>query len=215
METNQKKCPACAIPMREIRAASTYGAVVNIEQCDNCGGLWFDDLEMYRIKMDEADNIDGINKEKLTTNTIFTEGNFHCPNDNTLLTQFKDSSFPASLHIDNCSMCGGFWMNRGEFIEFEKQRAELIKKNAPQPAAAPVVSEEDKKFNEQIKNLLASQSDKSLDYMANFSKFLSAPINPMTNRPFNDGLAASAQANKTIDAVFMIINILLRLFLKI
>ena len=215
MQTNQKNCPACAIPMREIKATSNYDAPVIIEQCENCGGLWFDDLEIYRIKMSEADNINGIDKEKLCANTIFTEGNFHCPNDNTILTQFKDPSFPISLHIDNCSTCGGFWMNRGEFIEFEKQREELIKKSSTQKSIAPAIPEEDKKFNEQIQKLLESQSEKSSDYMASFSKFLSTPIDPMTNRPFNDGSTTSDQANKTIDTAFMIINILLRLFLRI
>jgi Zn-finger nucleic acid-binding protein len=212
MNMNKKNCPACATAMREIRATSTYGTPVLIEQCDRCGGLWFDDLEIYRIKMGEEHVFDGVDTEKLCAKTIFTEGNLRCPNDDSFLKQFKDPYFPVSLHIDNCHTCGGFWLNRGEFVEFQQRREDIIKKNTP---AVPAVSDEDRKFNEQMRQLLASQSDTDhTDVLANFSEFLSTPINPMTNRPLDMASGTSRQANMAIDVAYGIVNIILRLFLK-
>lgn len=208
----QKNCPTCAIAMREIKLDSTYGTPVLINQCDSCGGLWFDDLEIYQIKTGEANNIAGIDSEKLRTKTIFAEGNFRCPNDNAVLTQFKDSNFPDNLHFDSCQQCGGFWLNRGEFLQFQQERKKIIEKNNP---PTPVVSSEDEKFNQQMQALLGANSEMGFsDSMANFSKFLSTPIDPMTNRPFYNGAQASSQANSTIDIVSGVLNIIVRLFLR-
>lgn len=211
MEIKQKKCPACATVMREIKATSTYGSLVLIDQCDGCGGLWFDDLEVYQVKTGEAGVIDGVDVEKLRTNSVFAEGNFHCPNDGTVLSQFKDPFFPTSLHIDNCQKCGGFWLNRGEFKQFQEERKAYVEKNSPRTQS---LSKEDKIFDRQIQSLFAANSDAGIsDSVGNFATFLSTPIDPMTNRPLHMG-SSTGQANAAIDIAFGILNIVFRLFLR-
>lgn len=206
---SQKNCPVCAIPMREIKAESTYDTPVFIDQCDTCGGLWFDDSEIYRIKIGEANDIEGVDKEKLRSKTEFQTENAQCPNDQSLLNKFRDPSYPDSLHICSCPKCDGLWVNRGQFVEFQKQREEIIERNTV--AERSIASGEGKAFDEKIQKLLAEQSTRS-DSLGHFANFLSTPINPLTNRAMSDS-EMGINANQAIGIAFGILNLIFRLFL--
>ncbi len=206
---NQKNCPACATPMRAIKATSTYGSPVFVNQCKSCGGLWFDDLEIYRIKLGEANSIEGVDKEKLLSKTNLPKKELHCPNDNSILNKFHDPLFPASLNISDCPTCGGFWLNRGEFVEFQDHRKKVIEKNNIERSKT---STEDEEFNKQIRDMLAVHSISS-DLSNNFARFLSTPLDPLTLKPIHSS-DMSEKTNVAVDMAFGVLKLIFSLLLR-
>lgn len=203
-------CPACNEQMHQVKVSSTYGAQIFLQQCKTCGGLWCDDLDAYQVKLGEAETIDDIDTNKLRENVVFAQKILQCPNDQQVLTPFEDSKFPGNLHIENCSQCGGFWFNRGEFAEFQEERQKFIQK---QDTSKTDISAEDKKLNSQIELLLSKNSPDSIDTIGTIGEFLSTPINPMTNRPFDTKSENGRNAQGAINIATGIMQIIMRCML--
>ena len=111
------KCPSCNIFMQTITTKSHYDVPINIEQCSDCGGIWFDKTEFYQVKFGEAQNIYKPNKK---TRTLKIH-KLYCPKDDNLLIQFNDFSFPKDILVETCPSCGGFWFDGSEFIKFQNK----------------------------------------------------------------------------------------------
>lgn len=123
------KCPNCKHELNSLTTHSHHDAKVEIDQCPHCGGMWFDGMELYLVKHGLAEVIDIIDRGKLAklepTLTVL-----NCPRDNTVLKLFADRSFPKNIQIEYCPTCSGLWFNRGEFVDFQIARAEIIKEMA-------------------------------------------------------------------------------------
>jgi Zn-finger nucleic acid-binding protein len=210
MQNHNGNCPACNIKMHLVKVSSTYDANIFLQQCKSCGGLWSNDMDVYRVKIGEAKNIEDVDAEKLRQRIIFAQQSLRCPNDQQELIEYKDSNFPKNLHIESCTKCGGFWFNRGEFSEFQEQRKKLLEKHKP---IMPEISAEDKQLNAQIQTLLATQSTAGVDTIGSIGAFLSTPINPMTNRPFDTHSQDGRNAQEAINVATGIVQIILRCML--
>jgi Zn-finger nucleic acid-binding protein len=46
-------CPNENIEMRQVKVESHYGQPVILDQCPECGGIWFDKMELYQVKQGE------------------------------------------------------------------------------------------------------------------------------------------------------------------
>lgn len=194
-------CPNCQTKMNEIATKSKYGAKIFIDQCPNCGGLWFDGMEMYQVQKDTADLIDKIDKEKLIKNTVVKK-NILCPKDSALLRVFSDLNFPAFIKVESCPQCGGFFFNRGEYKEFYEER---------QKRTQAIKKEEESEFAKNTSQLLESHSSASTyDTIGQVGRFLSQPYN-YSSAGINMG---AQKADKAISAAAYIIYALLRLFLR-
>lgn len=205
------KCPDCAGDLHEVVAESQYGIKIRLDQCFNCGGIWFDSLELYPLPKDEVGKIDSIKLEKLQENSFLGNGKKLCPKCQIELENFKDLNFPKGLEAEHCKKCGGIWMNRGEAIEFKKWQEEK-KKSSADP------ENKDKEFQENIKGLLESYRDNDMEELVKVGKILSMKIDPITNRPVNEGDYGSDEYNKASNAVSAamdIVYLLLKLFLRI
>lgn len=207
-----KKCPNCQKILREAKVGSTYDDVVNIEQCDGCGGLWFDNLEIYRIKNGAAYNLDNIDKDKLNEKVILASDKLICPNDGATLNKFTDKLFPETLQMDNCPLCGGLWLNRGEFTEFQINRNEIITNSQRKKINS---FEEDKEFKDEMRKLFELEADKGyLGAAAGMGQFLMTAINPINNRPIEDlDPEMGDKVQKTVEVALGIMNLVFRLFL--
>lgn len=153
-------CPNCKKTMEALTAHSHYDAHVEIDQCPNCGGLWFDGSELFTIKQGLAEIIDKVDRMKLRT-LVPAAAEMHCPRDGAHLALFKDRSFPESIQVESCPDCNGFFFNRGEFRGWQTARAEKMKAD----------SEADKKFDKDIASLIALYSaggEESLNRLGNF-----------------------------------------------
>lgn len=183
------KCPECQIVMDEVKTSSHYGIPIVIDQCKKCGGLWFDDTELYRTQHGAAHRINKrLDASRLRKISSFQNKIFTCPRDGAKLKVFRDRTFPATIDIEMCPKCSGFWFNHGEFVKFQDGR---IKK----------IQTKQRKENKKKEKELSSKLDLQV---ANLLKLYA-------------GLEKEKQKNKKRDqmeTVFYIIWTLLRILLR-
>jgi len=154
--------------MNPMETHSHYDAHIEIDQCPECGGLWFDSSELYSIKQGLADIIDRIDCEKLRALVKVAE-KINCPRDGAALTLFKDPSFPQEIQIEYCPKCSGLWFNRGEFRDWQTVRAQRMNK---------VPGEEDERFERDIAGLLSvCGTDSEGDALGRLNNFLATAYN--------------------------------------
>ncbi|MBU4375554.1 zf-TFIIB domain-containing protein [Patescibacteria group bacterium] len=152
------KCPECQIKMSEVKTSSHYGIPMVLDQCPECGGLWFDESELYRTKHGVAQRIEKrLDAGKLRKFALMENRMMHCPRDNMALKKFSDSHGFKDIQIDICPECGGLWFNYGDFTKFQDARTK--KMQAFQERKAEKLSKEqekvlDKEFDKKVVNLL-------------------------------------------------------------
>jgi Zn-finger nucleic acid-binding protein len=162
-------CPNENTPMHQAVVPSHYGQKISIDQCGNCGGLWFDAFELYKIKQGEAQAIEAVDPEILRSPSEIDNPSLRCPRDQAKLFHYKDPTFPKSIVLMRCPTCQGFWLNRGEFTRYQDARQKLKAPKTKTP--------QDLKLQEDIKHLLApNRSGSGLDALTKVGAFLSAPV---------------------------------------
>ena len=101
-------CPKCQGNMESV----TYGGL-DVTRCAGCGGLWFESLEVERLKkLKGSESIDTGNaakgKQMDAVNTI------QCPVCHTLMIRMVDMDHP-DVHFESCKICFGAFFDAGEF----------------------------------------------------------------------------------------------------
>ncbi len=190
--------------MHQVRITANYGQPLFLDQCDTCGGLWFDESELFRARQGEADKVDLIDTYILTQSTPVVNPVHCCPKDRAQLTRFTDQNFPQGIIVERCPVCNGFWLNRGEFTKFQHARGELLRPKEPTP--------EDKKLQEQVQQILADhQNEGGSDVLKRLTNFLTMPLDGKSMLPLESDENSSQPAN-TIGTIINVITTLLRLF---
>ncbi|MEA2098393.1 MAG: zf-TFIIB domain-containing protein [Patescibacteria group bacterium] len=197
------KCPDCGGELKEVSTTSHYGIKIVLDQCFSCGGIWFDNFELHQIPKKEIQKIEKVDIDKLQENSFLGKGDNLCPKCLTKLEIFKDYNFPKQLEAEYCQNCSGLWMNRGEATDFKSWQEKKIAKSNK------LLTEEDKEFQEEIKNILASHKSNNFNTLGRIGKTL-------TDRSIrNIGyIEEETDEQKAISFVIGIISMLLRLFLK-
>jgi Zn-finger nucleic acid-binding protein len=197
-------CPNDKLEMQTVQIKSFYGQPIFLEQCKGCGGIWFDQSELYRAKPGEAEKIELINADNLRNPTVFQAVDHFCPRDQTGLFKFTDPYFPREIVVERCPTCEGFWLNRGEFTRYQKMREEMMRPKAKTP--------EDIKLDADIKQVLELQQKDVVDSpLAKLAQFLNQPIDLA---PGN--FEAADQGNgteQTFGGVLNLLTLILRLFI--
>ena len=103
------KCPACKNPLREKGAGG-----MTLDICyGGCGGIWFDAAELERVNARAATTLHTIWNVPVG-NVKLTEPRL-CPRCPELVLERKWFSDLKMVEIDQCSRCGGIWLDAGEF----------------------------------------------------------------------------------------------------
>jgi Zn-finger nucleic acid-binding protein len=163
-------CPVDKIEMRRVKIISNYGLPIVLDQCERCGGIWFDEAELFRAKQGEAEKIELLlNTDILKSPTIIENSTLTCPRDRTVLYQFTDKYFPKDIILERCPTCKGIWLNRGQFTKYQKFRQEIKPPDEKSP--------EYKKLEERIKHLLeAYHSGSSNETLKRLGEFLNTSL---------------------------------------
>lgn len=115
-------CPNCKAVLNEFKLGNKIsGMSVKVDQCLNCGGIWFDAFEMYQLSPESTNKLKDLNFQKLNEMVSINEKHF-CPRDRILLEKFEDINMPQDIFIERCSQCGGFWVNHGEYKDWLQSR---------------------------------------------------------------------------------------------
>jgi Zn-finger nucleic acid-binding protein len=195
-------CPNDNIEMHQVKIISHYGQPIILEQCEKCGGIWFDESELYRAKQGEAEKIELLDPEILRNPTTIESPRLICPRDQTVLSQFTDRYFPKDIILERCPSCNGIWLNRGEFTKYQRFRQELKRPKEK--------GNKEKKLEESINQLIASyQSGGTTKVMGRLGKFLSTPVEDYISGP-SDSSQISPSAENAVNLTMSILMTILR-----
>lgn len=117
-----KNCPLCKINFKQ---ALLYG--VEVDYCDKCLGVWFDQDELRLIKDNKDEELKWVDLDLWRDKTKFkiNRGIRICPKCRIPLYEvyYGDSK----IVVDVCNLCHGIWLDRGEFkkiIDYLKEKSD-------------------------------------------------------------------------------------------
>jgi len=162
-------CPNDGTEMHHVKIVAHYGQPIIVDQCQRCGGIWFDEAELFRAKQGEADRIEMLDADIIRAPTMIEESELLCPRDRAVMLQFVDRYFPQDIILVQCPSCRGIWLNRGGFMKYQKFRQGLLQRSQQKSTA-------DKRRPE-IKKLVQSyESGRTTGTLRKLGEFLSTPI---------------------------------------
>ena len=167
-------CPNADGSLRPVNAHDRQGVAVALDQCDVCGGVWFDRFELFRVDKAEAGGLDKLDKNRLRYPLGAHEKPL-CPRCGRPLQAFHDANIPGNIQLLFCGGCEGFWVNHGALAGYAHYREAGHKR--PDPARAA----DYEKLAGQYEKMLKTQSDKGYwQGIADFGKALGDPRDPIT-----------------------------------
>ncbi|MDO8736860.1 MAG: zf-TFIIB domain-containing protein [Thermoleophilia bacterium] len=199
MESGQPlRCPNADGALRPVQASSRSGTPVMLDQCERCGGVWFDKYELFQVDEDEARGLDQVDRETLR----YPQGSSEkplCPRCGAMLEAFSDPNIPANIQMLMCGNCEGFWINHGDIGGYADYREAGHSRLDPKLAA-------------QYESMLQSQSNKEYwQGIENFGNTVSGPRDMLTGLPLRGSPAEQDRIDRTQDAFFTMLGIAARL----
>ena len=121
-------CPKCKTQMQQREGTGHYGAKLPLFQCPGCSGLWVDGRVVRGMSYDSAVEAEpDVDFEEIVTEPRKTD--LSCPRCESKLMEQTGGGLPQDLHIDFCTVCEGYWFDKGELMIYkshlEKKRGEL------------------------------------------------------------------------------------------
>lgn len=110
-------CPDCGSPLERRAIESRYGAPVTVDRCPACGGIWFDDLELYLIGA-----LGLIEASGKPSSTTAADGPGACPRCRVRLRRLPPLGMPADVRIWECLACRGAWVRPQDLARFGQFR---------------------------------------------------------------------------------------------
>jgi len=195
-------CPNDRTQTHQVKIVGHYGEPIIVDQCEQCGGIWFDESELFRAKQGEAEKIEVLDTATLRTPSTIDHPSLICPRDDSAMHRFTDKYFPQDIVLVRCPSCHGIWLNRGIFTKYQQFRQGLMPaKKSPQ----------DEKLKENIAQLVAAyEGGRSTDTLSKLGEFLSTPVDsgyaPHVSSTFHD----DSIAGSALSILFTILRLILR-----
>jgi len=117
-------CPTCALSL-ETRLAGP----IEVDECPQCGGTWFEDDELRRAKDAWDADLSWMDFElwKEWDSLVLSHRDLICPScsKGLVAVQYADTG----IQVDCCPSCKGIWLDDGEFAAIiDALTAELLSK---------------------------------------------------------------------------------------
>ncbi len=125
MSKDRLKCPGCGGGLGEVYAEANYGRVLLLDQCAECGGVWFDRWELYFARPGSLLALHEMDSERFASPNPAQKGSNECPRCGHGLKPFIDPALPKDARIKRCEGCKGLWLNRGELGKYANHRAAM------------------------------------------------------------------------------------------
>jgi len=200
------KCPNDNTEMSQVKIEGHYGQPILLEQCKECGGIWFDETELFSARNGEAEKIEVLDSKSLWTPANMVKRTLRCPLDNSELFRFKDRYFLKGIILERCLSCNGIWLNRGDFTKFQQARQKLKR---PKEQGS-----QDKKLEEEIKSIWAAhRAETANNTLEKLGAFLSMSIDRATLRPLEQS-GNQSQQGKTGNSILDILMLVLMTFIR-
>lgn len=103
------QCSNCKNGLKKI----TYKDV-ELDQCLNCGGMWFDGGELRKVKEREDELLRWLDIDLFADTKQFTGGysSMVCPKDGNSLYEISYDN--TDINVDVCNVCKGVWLDKEE-----------------------------------------------------------------------------------------------------
>jgi Zn-finger nucleic acid-binding protein len=92
---------------------------IEIDRCQQCGGIWFDSQEVEALTKVKGPDILDIGQTETAAHYNLTEKEIHCPRCRTQMIRMLDID-EYNLWYEKCLNCGGIWLDAGEFKQFKR-----------------------------------------------------------------------------------------------
>ena len=112
------ECPRC---VGKLRTQSAEG--VEIEVCDNCGGIWLDANELKELSSKTEKT--PLSSENCAFEPTEGKGEMHCPKCSECPLDTFIYAFDSGIELDRCPQCQGIWLDKNEL----EQVSALMSKN--------------------------------------------------------------------------------------
>jgi Zn-finger nucleic acid-binding protein len=111
--------------MKEVTAPAEPGALIQLDQCGKCGGIWCDKWELFPIDPDAAHMIDALDGALLVARAAGPAKQLYCPRCTAPLLECQDPLLPPDLLFDRCLRCEGVWLNRHEMARYKEHQRKI------------------------------------------------------------------------------------------
>ena len=118
-------CPQCEVPMKPVTARANPGSLIELDQCDHCGGIWCDKWELFPIQADEAARLEPADQELLRARVPLIRKELYCPRCTARMSPVKEPALGADVQFQRCLRCDGIWLNRGQFTHYKGHQKKL------------------------------------------------------------------------------------------
>ena len=155
-------CPNCNKPLNRIAFMG-----VQLDDCPDCGGIWFDADELQQLKHARANSWEDLEAKvapRSPETTTPTSGAAKvCPKCGTSMHPYR-YLFNSDVHLDECEKCGGTWVDDNELAAMSEflQQSQQHAASSPKGQLSP---------DEMAK--IASMPDDRINHVANALSFLS------------------------------------------
>lgn len=116
------KCPCCGYLMKEVKGKRHYNFPLLLDYCPKCGGIWFDDMELFYVADLFAETKD------LKKKSVKKLAKLLCPHCGIEIELLIDPNIPKDVEIWNCSGCGGNWLRQESFKKYTAYRKKKLSK---------------------------------------------------------------------------------------
>jgi len=208
-------CPNCNHELKEVSAKSHYRALIKLNQCYCCGGIWFNDWELFSLDDAEAKKLDNIDAEKFKAACNVSLKQKFCPECNESLEKFRDANIPEEIDIESCRKCGGFWLNRGETSEYKEYQQNKIQQSLLRQEKTFASADNNNEFTRRINSLLESERSDVYSSIGRLGSFLSTPISSLSMESIKkaEGNNDDYVESKSVFLAIEILSAILRLLI--
>lgn len=115
-------CPNCHHHLK-----TTIYVGVHIDECDSCGGMWFDRDELRRAKDNQDKDLQWLDFDLFEDDRNKYSGissNRLCPKDHAKL--ISKSYAESKVQIDICEKCQGVWLDKTELKKIIKYLENIV-----------------------------------------------------------------------------------------
>lgn len=119
------QCPECGVAMAPVTARANPGSLIQLDQCQKCGGIWCDKWELFPIQPEEAARLERVDEELLRSPRPVQKGKLYCPRCTARLAAPKDPLLGPDLQLCRCPKCDGIWLNRGQFTHYKRRQKKI------------------------------------------------------------------------------------------
>jgi len=105
--------------MRDVSAQARTGYLIALDQCDDCGGIWFDRWELFPLQHAEVARLDPVDADALGE-PVQRRRPGNCPRCAVALREFRDANLPPDAQVARCFVCEGMWLQRGQLAAVKR-----------------------------------------------------------------------------------------------